>query len=146
MAKASRGRPAWAETGLAALLMYGFFRPWVFSMGTPIAPYQLRDRLEGPQRLLSALSGASRLSMDYDLALGLYAVPAGAALVLLLAAAGSYRPAAGLAAGLAAVAAFFFLQIEVAHFPFHHLAEGAYLSLGCGAGLLLSALLKLSRA
>ncbi|HKP97380.1 MAG TPA: hypothetical protein VJ385_16660 [Fibrobacteria bacterium] len=139
MGKAARSR-GWKEAALAALMLLSFFMPWLYSMGSPVAAHEIRERLAGPHRLLSAFTSGSRISQDYRLSAFLYAVPVAAGLVLALVLAGRYRPWMGVLAGGAGLAAFWFLRGEAAAFPFHRLAAGAYLAAASGAGLALSPL------
>jgi hypothetical protein len=78
------------------------------------------------------------VSQDYRLSIFLYAVPIGGALVMALVLMGRYRPWIGALAGIAALAAVWFLRGEVASVPFHRLAAGAYLAAATGAALALS--------
>ena len=141
MAKAKRHR-GWREAGLAALMLLSFFMPWLYSMGTPIAAHEIRERLAGPHRLVSAFSAGSRVSRDYNLSLCLYAVPLLAGLVLLLVVLGKYRPWMGALAGATGLIAFWFLRGEIQTFPFHRMASGSYVALATGAALALSPLLR----
>jgi hypothetical protein len=141
MVKAMRHR-GWREAALAALMLVSFFMPWLYSMGTPIAAHEIRERLAGPNRLISAFSAGSRVSRDYELSMFLYAVPLLAGLVLILVLLGRYRPWIGFLAGATGLAAFLFLRGEVQTFPFHRLASGSYLALASGASLALSPLLR----
>jgi hypothetical protein len=141
MAKAARHR-GWREAALAGLLFLSFFMPWLYSMGTPIAAHQVRERLAGPHRLISAITGGSRVSRDYELSIFLYAVPLVAGLVLILVLLGKYRPWIGFLAGATALGAFFFLRGEAQSFPFHRLASGSYVALATGAALALSPLMR----
>ncbi|MDB5048382.1 MAG: hypothetical protein JWO30_1453 [Fibrobacteres bacterium] len=142
MPKAAHHR-GWREAALAALLLLSFFMPWLYSMGHPVAAHQIRERLAGPHRLISTFISGSRVSRDYRLSIFLYAVPFCAGLVLALVAAGKYRPWMGALAGGVALIAVYFLRGEVAGFPFHRLAAGAYLAMAAGIGLAVSPLLRL---
>ncbi len=135
----------WKEALLAGLMLFSFFMPWLYSMGTPVAAHEIRERLAGPNRLISAFgAGAgSKVSRDYELSLFLYAIPVLAGLVLILVLIGKYRPWIGFLAGATALAAFVFLRGEVQNFPFHRLAPGSYVALATGAALALSPLLRL---
>ncbi len=130
---APKGRKT--EALLAAGLLVSFFLPWIYSMGTPLRIHQIRERLSGPHRLLSAFSSGSRVSSDYRLSLYLYAIPIAAGLLLLLIGFRKYRPWIGFAVGGLAVGAFWFLRAEVAAFPFHRMAVGSYVALASGIGL-----------
>jgi hypothetical protein len=145
MVNAATRKPRWMEAALAATLLVSFFQPWFYSMGTPIAAHEIRERLAGPHRLLSAFTSGTRLSLDYRLSLFLWAVPVCAGLVLALILIRRYRPWAGFVAGAVGVVAFFFLRGEVAAFPFHRMAGGAYLALTAGAGLALTPITGLLR-
>ena len=129
----SKGRKT--EAALAAGLSVSFFMPWIYSLGTPLRIPEIRERLAGPHRLLSAFTSGSRVSSDYRLSIWLYAIPIAAVLVLLLIGMKRYRPWMGILAGAGAVVAYFFLKGEVASFPFHKMASGARLALGTGSGL-----------
>ena len=133
----------WREALAAALMLLSFFMPWLYSMGSPIAAYRIRERLAGPHRLISAFTDGSRISQDYRLAVFLYAIPACAGLILALLLARRYRAWMGLLAGGLTGAAFLFLRGEVAAMPFHRLGWGPYLALLSGAGLALFPLLRL---
>jgi hypothetical protein len=141
MAKAARHR-GWREAVLASLMLLSFFMPWLYSMGKPVAAHEIRERLAGPHRLISTFTSGTRVSRDYELSLFLYAVPAVAAIVLLLVLLGRYRPWMGFLAGATALAAFLFLRGEVQGFPFHRLASGSYVALATGAALAVSPLLR----
>ena len=141
MSKANIHR-GWREAALAALMLLSFFMPWLYSMGTPIAAHEIRERLAGPHRFLSTFTSGTRVSLDYHLSLFLYAVPFGAVLVLILVLLGRYRPWIGGVGGIAALVAVYFLHGEAAAIPFHHLARGAYLAAAVGAGLTISTLLR----
>ena len=129
----SKGRKT--EAALAAALLVSFFKPWIYSLGTPLRIPEIRERLAGPHRLLSAFTSGSRVSADYRLSIWLYAIPIAAVLVLLLIGMNRYRGWMGALAGAGAVVAYFFLKGEVASFPFHKMAAGANLALGTGTGL-----------
>lgn len=133
----------WKEAILAGLMLISFFMPWLYSMGQPIAAHEIRERLAGPSRLVSAFTSGSRVSRDYQLSIFLYAIPVLACLILVLVLIGKYRPWIGFLAGAAALAAFLFLRGEAQSFPFHRLASGSYLALATGAALALSPLLRL---
>lgn len=143
MAKPNR-RHGWPEACLAALMLASFFRPWIYSLGKPVAAHEIRERLAGPQRLVSTFIEGSRLSLDYRMSLFLYAVPIAAAVVLALVLIGRYRAWAGILSGTLAVTACWFLKGEVARFPFHRLAQGAYLAAFSGTGLMLAPLIRLT--
>lgn len=143
MSGTERRRPRWMETAFASLLLLSYFLPWMHSLGTPVAAHEIRERLAGPHRLVSVFDSGSRISLDYSLARGLPAIPTCALLVLVMVLLGKYRPWAGILTGAVAVAAFVFLKSEVAGFPFHSLAAGAYMALAAGAGLALSPLVRL---
>lgn len=130
------------EALLALGLFLSFFAPWLRSMGKPVAGPEIRVLLEAPHRLVSLFHAHSRVSVDYRLSLFLWAVPIAAGLVLLAIAIRRYRGWMGLAAGCVAVAAFIYLKRELAGFPFHELAWGAYAALAAGAALSLSPLLR----
>jgi hypothetical protein len=131
------------EAALAAGLLLSFFMPWVYSLGTPLKIPEIRARLAGPHRLLSVFTGGgSRISNDYHLSLGLYAIPAVAILLLLLIAFRRYTAWAGLLAGAIALIGWYFLRGEVASFPFHRMAMGSYVALTAGCGLAASPLLR----
>jgi hypothetical protein len=142
MSKGANHR-GWREAALAALMLLSFFMPWLYSMGSPVAAHQIRERLAGPHRLISAFTSGSRVSRDYRLSLFLYAVPLCAALVLALVLAGRYRPWTGVLAGGVALVAVYFLRGEAASIPFHRLAAGAYLAVASGIGLALSPMFRL---
>jgi hypothetical protein len=142
MAKTAIHR-GWKEAVLAGLLLLSFFMPWIYSMGQPIAAHEIRARLAGPSRLISAFTTGSRVSRDYELSLFLYAVPVMATLVVILVLIGKYRPWIGFLAGVTALGAFLFLRGEAQSFSFHRLASGSYLALATGAALALSPLLRL---
>jgi hypothetical protein len=142
MAKSTRHR-GWREAVLAALLLSSFFMPWLYSMGKPVAAHEIRELLSGPHRLFSAFTSGTRVSHDYHLSIYLYAVPACAAVVILLVLIGRFRPWMGALAGAVALAAVYFLKGEVAAFPFHRLAAGAYLAAVAGIGLALSPVFRL---
>lgn len=142
MAKNARHR-GWKEAALAGLMLFSFFMPWLYSMGKPIAAHEIRERLAGPSRLISAFGAGSKVSRDYELSIFLYAIPVLAGLVLILVLIGKYRPWIGFLAGATALAAFLFLRGEVQSFPFHRLASGSYVALAAGAALALSPLLRL---
>jgi hypothetical protein len=128
---------------LSALILAGaFFAPWVISLGKPISGPEIRAMLEAPHRLISIFSAHSRVSADYRLSPLLWAVPVAAGLVLLAIALRRYRAWMGLLAGGAALFAYLFLRREIAAFPMHHLAWGAYLALAAGIGLLASPVLR----
>lgn len=141
---------AWLEAILAAGLLVSFFLPWLSFLGAPVPAHRIRETLEGPHRLLSAFTRNSQVSLDYSLSLFLWAVPFTAASVLVLALLRRSRawagfsafavasPLASLAAGLAAVAAFLFLRVELRSYPFQKLEEGAWMALLAGLGLLAS--------
>lgn len=131
------------EAILASGLLLSFFAPWLYSMGTPIKAHEIRERLEGPHKLLSTFTRGTRISDDYHMSIFLYAVPLAAALVLILIGLRRYRPWIGALAGAAGLAAFWFLKGEVASLPFHRLAWGAYAALGAGAGLIASPAIRL---
>lgn len=126
------------EALLAAGMLLSFFAPWIYSLGAPVKAHEIRDRLAGPHKLLSAFTRHSRISDDYRMSIFLYAVPAAAALVLILIGMKRYRPWIGALAGVAGVAAFLFLRGEIANLPFHRLAWGAYAAMGAGTGLAIS--------
>lgn len=131
----------WLDASLALVLLWSFFLPWLSFLGTPVAAHEIRERLRGPHRLLSAFTENSQVSLDYTLSIFLWAVPLAAALVLaaclLPRLRGGLWPAclAGLA-GLAGTAAFLFLHIELRSYPFQRLEEGAWVALAAGIGLL----------
>jgi hypothetical protein len=135
-------RPRGAEALLALGLLLSFFAPWLRSLGKPVAGPEIRNMLEAPHRLVSLFHTHSRVSADYRLSLFLWAVPIAAGLVLVAIAFGRYRGWMGLLAGCVAVIAFIYLQRELAGFPFHSLAWGAYAALSAGAALTLSPLLR----
>ena len=83
MAKTERSR-GWREAVLAAVMLLSFFMPWLYSMGAPVRAHEIRERLAGPHKLLSAIKAGSRVSRDYELSIFLYAVPVLAGLVLVL--------------------------------------------------------------
>ena len=141
MAKAARHR-GWREAAIALLMLVSFFMPWLYSMGKPVAAHEIRKHLEGPHRLISHFTSGTRVSRDYELSIFLYAVPAAAAIILLLVLVGKYRPWMGFLAGSIALGAFVFLRGEVQSIPFHRLASGSYLALGAGAALAVSPLLR----
>lgn len=128
------------EAALALGLLLCFFFPWLHSMGKPVSAPEIRSLLEGPHRLFSAFHPGSRISVDYRLSALLWMLPLAAGCILAAIALRRYRGWMAALAGALAVAAFFFLQHEVDGFPFHRLAWGAYLALGLGVALLLSAL------
>jgi len=132
-----------ADGALAAVLLYSFFRPWLSFLGSPVAAHRIRETLQGPHRLASAFTRDAQVSSDYALSLWLWAVPAAAALVLVLGAMRGAGPGAralaGFAAGAVAVAAFLFLRARLAAYPFQRLESGAWLAFACGLGLLLVA-------
>ena len=129
----------WREAALAGLLLLlSFFMPWLYSMGTPVAAHEIRERLAGPHRLVSTFASGSKVSRDYDLALWLYAIPVVAGLVVLLVLLGRYRSWIGLTAGAVGLGCFLFLRSEVGDIPFHRLASGSYLAFASGAALALS--------
>lgn len=142
MAKTARNR-GWREAILAGLMLLSFFMPWLYSMGTPIAAHEIRERLAGPSRFISAFTSGSRVSRDYELSIFLYAIPVLAGLVLILVLLGKYRPWIGFLAGVTALAAFLFLRGEAQSFPFHRLAPGSYVALATGLALALSPLLRI---
>ncbi|MDB5104695.1 MAG: hypothetical protein JWP91_2384 [Fibrobacteres bacterium] len=142
MAKANRHR-GWREAGLAGLMLVSFFMPWLYSMGTPIRAHEIRERLAGPHRLISAFTTGSRVTRDYNLSLCLYAVPLVAGVILVLVLMGKYRPWMGALAGATGLAAFLFLRGEVESFPFHRMASGSYVALATGLALALSPLLRI---
>lgn len=135
-----------ADGALAAVLFFSFFRPWLSVLGSPVAGHRIRETLQGPHRLVSAFTRDAQVSSDFALSLYLWAVPAAAALVLvvgLLRGAGpKARAAAGFAAGCVAVAAFLFLRVRLAGYPFQRMESGAWLSLSAGVGLLLVAAIR----
>ena len=135
MAKTKRQPSRWVEAFLAALLLQSFFLPWLYSMGVPVAAYQIRERLAGPHRLISSFTSGSRISHDYDFAIYLYAIPLSAALILVLLFMRRYQAWMGCLAGAFSLVAFLFIRNEVGNFPFHHLAKGPYLTLVSGLGL-----------
>lgn len=135
--------PRRLEALLAGLLLLSFFLPWLYSMGAPVAAHQIRERLAGPHRFISAFSAGSRVTRDYHLSLCLYAIPVCAASILFLIFIRRYRAWNGLLAGTVAAAAFIFLRDEVANFPFHRLATGPYLALASGLGLAVLPLFRL---
>lgn len=129
----------WLDAALALSLLGSFFLPWLSFLGTPVAAHEIRDRLRGPHRLLSAFTEGSRVSLDYNLSLFLWAVPLAAALAVAACLFRRARPwSAPLAAiaGLAGIAAFLFLRLELRGYPFQRLEEGAWAALGAGIGLL----------
>lgn len=143
MVKGARFRIQWLEVPLAAALLLSYFLPWIYSLGSPVAAHAIRERLAGPNRLVSAFAADSRISMNYTLSAGLHAIPILAGLILFLFLTRKYTPWAGAAAGCLAVIAFVFLKGEVEDFPFHRLAAGAYLAAASGAGLALAAGIRL---
>ena len=126
------------EALLAAGMLLSFFTPWLYSLGAPVMAHEIRERLAGPHKFLSAFTRNSRISEDYRMSIFLYAVPSAAALVLILIGLRRYRPWIGALAGAAGLAAFFFLRGEIATLPFHRLAWGAYAAMGTGVGLVVS--------
>lgn len=128
------------EAALALGLLLSFFLPWLHSMGKPVSAPEIRGLLEGPHRFFSAFHPGSRISIDYRLSILLWTVPIAAGCILMAIGLRRYRGWMAALAGALAVGAFFFLQQEVAGFPFHRLAWGAYLALSLGAALILSAL------
>jgi hypothetical protein len=141
MAKANK-HGGWRETALAAAMLLSFFTPWLYSLGNPVAAYQIRENLAGPHRLASVFTRDSRLSQDYRLSWFLYAIPLGAALILAGLALGKYRAWMGFPAAILTVAAFLFLRGEVAAMPFQRLAWGPYLAMASGVGLALLPVLR----
>ena len=137
MAKTKRRPGHKLEALFAALLLFSFFRPWLYSMGVPVAAYQIRERLAGPHRLISTFTTNSRISQDYDFAIYLYAIPLCAVTLLLLLFIRRYQGWMGCLAGTIAIAAYFFIRSEAASLPFHRLAGGPYLALVSGIGLVL---------
>jgi hypothetical protein len=151
--EASTGPVSTGVAGILALTLLGsFFLPWLSFLGTPVAAHEIRERLRGPHRLISAFTEGSQVSLDYTLSIFLWAVPLAAALVLIACLLPRLRGAplwsavlAGLA-GLAGTAAFLFLRIELRGYPFQRLEEGAWLALVAGIGLLAVAALRIGRA
>lgn len=132
----------WLDATLASILLGSFFLPWLSFLGTPVAAHEIRERLRGPHRLISAFTESSQVSLDYTLSLFLWAVPLAAALVLVASLLPRLREAsigsaclAGVA-GLAGTAAFLFLRIELRSYPFQRLEEGAWLALIAGIALI----------
>jgi hypothetical protein len=101
-----------------------------------VPAHRIRETLSGPHKLISAFTRDSQVSLDYSLSLFLWAVPLCAGLVLALALLRRDRAWPGLLAGIAALAAFWFLRVELRSYPFQRLEEGAWLSLWMGLGLL----------
>lgn len=129
----------WLDASLALVLLWSFFLPWLSFLGTPVAAHEIRERLRGPHRFISAFTENSRVSLDYSLSIFLWAVPAAAALVLAACLLPQLRRAqvgAACLAGLAGTAAFLFLRIELRGYPFQRLEEGAWLALAAGLGLM----------
>ena len=124
------------EGALAAAVLYAWTLPWLAFMGSPVRPDEIRERLRGPHRLVSAFTSDSQISLDYALSAWLWAVPcaAGIALAFRLLRRKTAWPA--LAAGAAAVSAFLFLRIQLRSYPFQRLEDGAWLTLAAGIGLL----------
>jgi hypothetical protein len=123
------------EALMAGLMLLSFFLPWLYSLGAPVAAYQIRERLAGPHHLLSSFTSGSRISNDYSLSICLYVIPLGAMIILGLLFIRRYQAWVGFLAGVATLVAFLFLRGEVTNFPFHRLAAGAYLALTSGIGL-----------
>jgi hypothetical protein len=128
------------EGALALGLLLSFFLPWLHAMGKPVSGPEIRGLLEGPHRFFSAFHPGSRISIDYRLSLLLWTIPVAAACILVAIGLRRYRGWMAALAGGLTVAAFFFLQQEVAGFPFHRLAWGSYLALTLGSALILSSL------
>ncbi len=135
MAKKKREPSRWVEAFLSALLLLSFFLPWLYSMGVPVAAYQIRERLAGPHRLISTFTSSARISHDYDFAIYLYVIPLCATLILALLFMRRYQAWMGCLAGVFSLVAFLFIRNEVGNFPFHHLAKGPYLTLVSGLSL-----------
>lgn len=133
------------EAALAAVLLGSFFLPWMSILGSPVAAYGIRERLRGPHRLVSVFTRDSQVSLDYSLSLLLWGVPLAAGLVLVLALLRRGRAWHGLAAGLAAAAAFLFLRVELQSYPFQRLEAGAYLALASGLALILVSVFRMVR-
>lgn len=133
------------DGALAAVLILSFNMPWLSFLGSPVKAHEIRERLRGPHRLVSAFTDDSRISLDYSLSILLWIVPCAAGLVLVLVLARGGNAWSSLAAGAAAGAAFLFLRFELRAYPFQRLEEGAYLALAAGAGLLLVGALRLLR-
>lgn len=131
------------EALLAVALLLSFFLPWLHSMGKPVSAPEIRGLLEGPHRLVSLFGRGSRVSTDYRLSILLWAVPIAAGCMLMAIPLRRYRAWMAPVAGGLGVAAFFFLRNEIAAFPFHRLAWGAYLAVSAGCALLASPLLRL---
>jgi len=128
------------DAALALGLMLSFFLPWLHSMGKPVSGPEIHGLLEGPHRFFSAFHPDSRISIDYRLSVLLWAVPVAGGCLLLAMLLRRYRGWMAAPAGGLALAAVFFLQNEVAGFPFHRLAWGSYLAASLGAALIFSAL------
>jgi hypothetical protein len=142
MVKKSIPKSQRGEALFASLLLFSFFLPWIYSMGTPIAGYQIRERLGSAHHLVSAFSSGTRVSKDYQFTLGLYAIPLCAILLLAFLFIRRYQAWMGVLAGAITLFAFIFLKGEMANFPFHRLAPGAYLALVAGIGLALTPLFR----
>jgi hypothetical protein len=132
------------EGALAASVLYAWTRPWLAFMGSPVLPFEIRERLRGPHRLVSAFTSDSQVSLDYALSAWLWVVPfaAGIALGFRLLRMRTAWPA--LAAGAAAVSAFLFLRIQLRSYPFQRLEEGAWITFAAGIGLLAAGLLRMA--
>jgi len=143
MVKKIRQKSFNLEFALSVLLLISFFRPWLYSLGAPVAAYQIRDHLEGPSKLVSFFSKNSDLVRDYNLSWCIYFMPGFTVLTLVLILAKMYHSIVGLITGAAAIVAFLFLRHELPKFPFHHLVSGSYLALGLGIALVSISLLRL---
>lgn len=127
----------------SVILVVSFFRPWLYSLGAPIAGYQIRERLMGPAKLVSFFNNHNDLVRDYQISWCLYLVPALACLTIIASFTRLYHAMLGLATGIASILAFFFLKHELDKFPLHRLASGAYLALWMGIFLIFISWLRL---
>lgn len=124
------------EGALAAAVLYAWTLPWLAFLGSPVRPGEIRERLRGPHRIVSAFTSDSRISLDYALSAWLWAVPCAACIALAFRLLRRRTAWPALAAGAAAVSAFLFLRIRLRAYPFQRLEDGAWLVLAAGIGLL----------
>jgi hypothetical protein len=135
-----------AETVLSASLFGSWLLPWVSLLGSPLMAYEIRERLRGPHRLVSAFTRDSQISFDYAFSRWLWLVPASAALAFALSLSGRGGRARGwacLLAGAAGMGAFAFLKVRLSAYPFQHLEDGAFLAVFAGTGLGVAGVLRL---
>jgi hypothetical protein len=132
------------EGALAASVLYAWTRPWLAFMGSPVLPVEIRERLSGPHKLVSAFTSDSQVSLDYALSAWLWVVPCAAGIALGCRLLGMKAAMPALAAGAAAVSAFLFLRIQLRSYPFQRLEDGAWITFAAGIGLLAIGLLRMA--